>query len=110
VVGGITATVTIAPIQAVAKELSAPVEILADKELLRSVDIGIAPPRVLLTVRGPANLVGRLTPTDVTAYVRLPADVTPGQGIELPVQVVAPSGMTIETGTVTVTVGASAPK
>lgn len=100
----VTAVVVIRPLQGVPKELSAPVKLLAGKDVLRSMEVSVTPPRVALTVRGPENRLAALNVEELTAYVRLPDDIAPDQaGHDLPVEVLAPAWLVVEPATVRVT-------
>ena len=100
----VTATVVIRPLQGVPKELSVPVKLLVGKDVLRSLEITVTPPRVALTVRGPENRLAALTIEELTAYVRLPDDIAPDQtGHDLPVEVLAPAWLVVEPVSVHVT-------
>ena len=92
----ISATVTIHPLLGMTRELSAPIQLLAGRDLLRSVDLTLTPPRATLTVRGPENLLKDLTPEALTAFVRLPDDLGPDTSQDLPVEILAPSWLVVQ--------------
>ncbi len=103
VLGQVQAVITIRPLLSMTKELSAPVALLASRDLLRSVRIDLTPPRVALTVRGPENLLKSLKPESLTAFVRLADDIAPEASTELPVEVLAPPWLVVEPARVRVT-------
>jgi hypothetical protein len=103
VLGQVAATVTIRPLLAMSKEISTAVQVLCGKDLLRSVDVTLTPPRVTLTVRGPQNLLAQLKPEDLTAFVRLKDDVVPDATQMLPVEVLAPPWLAVDPAQVSVT-------
>ena len=105
VLDALRATITVRPIMGIARELSAPVKLLAGKDLLRSVEVTLTPPRVALTVRGPENQLAALTSEAITAFVRLPDDVAPDAAAhDLPVEVLAPGWLVVEPTTVRVAI------
>jgi len=108
VLGQIAATVTIRPLLAMTKEMSAPVQVLCGKDLLRSVEITLTPPRVTLTLRGPENLLAQLKPEDLTAFVRLKDDLAPDASQDLPVEVLAPPWLAVDSAQVKVAISSLA--
>lgn len=104
VLGQIAATITIRPLLAMTKEMSASVQILGGKDLLRSVEVTLTPPRVSLTVRGPENLLAQLKPEDLTAFVRIKDDLAPDTSHDLPVEVLAPPWLAVDPAQVRVAI------
>jgi hypothetical protein len=101
----IRALITVRPIMGLARELSVPVKLLAGKDLLRSIEVTLTPPRVALTVRGPENQLAALTSEAMTAFVRLPDDIAPDAAArELPVEVLAPGWLIVEPATVRIAI------
>lgn len=104
VLGQVNAVIQIRPLLGMTKEISASLQILASKDLLRSIDITLTPPRVALTVRGPENLLAQLKPEEITAYVRLADDLSPDVPHDLPVEVLAPPWLAVDPARVKVAV------
>lgn len=96
VLGNVTATVLIHPLLGMTRELSAPIQILAGRDLVRSVDVTLTPPRAALTVRGPENLLRDFKPEALTAFVRLDVDLTPEVAHDLPLEFLSPSWLDID--------------
>lgn len=103
VLGQVGATVTIRPLLAMSKEMPANVQVLCGKDLLRSVELTLTPPRVTLTVRGPENLLAQLKSEDLTAFVRLHDDLAPEATHDLPVEILAPPWLVVDPAQVKVT-------
>ncbi len=104
VLGDISATISIRPLLGMTKEMSASLQVLGSKDLLRSIDITLTPPRVSLTVRGPENLLQLLKPDDLTAFVRLADDITPEITHELAVEILAPPWLAVDPARVKISV------
>lgn len=96
VLGSVTATITIHPLLGMTRELSAPIQVLGSRDLLRSVEVTLTPPRAALTVRGPENLLKDLKPESLTVFVRLADDLTPDANHDLPVEFLSPSWLVID--------------
>ena len=95
---------TIQPPLSAIQTLSASVQILGSKDLLRSIDVVLTPPRVALTVRGPENLLAQLKPEDLTAFVRVKDDLAPDTTHDLPVEVLAPPWLAVDPAQVKVAI------
>jgi hypothetical protein len=104
VLGKITATITVRPLLGLTKELAVPLQVLASRDLLRSMDVTLTPPRAQLVVRGPENLLRNFKPEGLTAYVRLPDDLSSDSVHELPIDVLAPPWLVVEPARVRVSV------
>ncbi len=96
VLGSVTATITIHPLLSMTREMSAPIQVLGGRDLLRSVEVILTPPRAALTVRGPENLLKDLKPESLTAFVRLADDLTPEANHDLPLEFLSPSWLAID--------------
>lgn len=101
----VKATVTIRPVPlAKPATLVVPVEVLASRDLSEAFSIALDPPRVVLQVKGPENLVAGLRPEDdLVAFVRLHEGLAPGRPHPQVVTVLAPSWLGHEPVTVSVT-------
>lgn len=104
VLGQITATINVRPLLGLTREISAQVQILAGRDLLRSMDVTLTPPRVQLVLRGPENLLRNFKAESITAFVRVPDDLPPDSNRELLVEVLAPSWLVVEPARVRVNI------
>ncbi len=110
VVNPVVATITLRSIPAVKRGVPLPVRILGAREVLGAFDVELSPPQVTVDLGGPENLLKTLSPeSDLTAYVRLPADLEPNTPRELPVQLFAPTWLTVDAPRVRVTLKAKSP-
>jgi hypothetical protein len=98
------ATITLRPIPAAVLVPSVAVQALVGRDALGHATIEVAPAQVSLTVRGPENLLRELKPeNDITAYVDL-RRLQPGDPVEVPLALLAPSWLSFDAQSVRVTI------
>lgn len=98
------ALITVRPRTGGTRQVTMPVEVLGGRDLLRSLAVDIDRPRIPLSLRGPENLLAALRPeVDLCLYVRLRDDLAPGLRHELPLGVAAPAWLSVDAGSVGVT-------
>lgn len=102
-VGEVHALVTLKPVEGVRSQLSLPVQLMAPPEFLAKHRVDLSQQQVVLTVRGPRNLLDTLQPEQLTAYVNLRRALELNQPKELPVELVAPPWLTADPASVRVT-------
>ena len=102
-VSEVYALVTLKPIDGEKRQVSLPVQFLVDPEFLAKHRVGLSQQQVVVTMRGPKNLLDGLPPDHVTAYVNLRRPLELNQARELPVEFVAPIWLTVEPTTIRVT-------
>lgn len=102
-VSEVYALVTIKPIDGVKRQLSLPIQLLAAPEFLARQRVELSQQQVVMTVRGPRNLLDALKPEQLTAYVDLRRPLELNQTREIAVELVAPPWLTAEPTTVRVT-------
>ncbi len=97
VLDSVTATVSIHPLLTSTRELlSAPIQVLSSRDLLRSVEVTLSPPQAALTIHGPENLLKDLKLEALTVFVRLADNLTLETSHELPVEFLVPPGLMID--------------
>lgn len=97
------ANVTLKPLDGVKSQISVPVQLLAPPDFLAKHRVELSQQQVVVTVRGPSNLLAALKPEDLIAYVNLRRPLELNQAKEIPVELVAPPWLTAEPAAVRVT-------
>jgi hypothetical protein len=102
-VSEVYALVTFKPIDGEKRQVSLPIHFLVDAEFLVKHRVALSQQQVVVTMRGPKNLLEGLAPDHVSAYVNLRRPLELNQAREVPVEFVAPLWLTVEPTTVRVT-------
>lgn len=100
----VRATITLRPKAGQSRTVSLPVAVLAPQELLAGDRLVMEPERVVLTLRGPANLIAGLAPEkDLTAFIHLRQLPEADGAVTVPVELRAPAWVVWDAATVQVT-------
>jgi len=104
------AEVTLRPVDAVRQQVGLPVHLLAAPDFLAKHRVELSQPQVVVSVRGPRNLLAALKPETLSAYVNLRRTLELNQPQELPVEVLGPPWLSADPVVVRVTVSVLVPK
>lgn len=104
------ALITLVPVDAVRDRLSLAVHLLATPDFLAKHQVELSQPQVVVSVRGPSNLLQGLVPGTVAAYVDLRRPLELNQPQEVPVQVIGPPWLSADPVALRVTVSLAVPR
>lgn len=100
----VRATITLRPRAGTPRTVSLPVAVLVPADQVGAGRLELAPERVVLTLRGPENLLAALAPEkDLAVFVRLLKQPDLDAAQELPVELLAPAWLSADPVKVTVT-------
>ena len=98
------AVIILKPVDAVRLQVGLAVHLLAAPDFLAKHRIQLSQPQVVMTVRGPRNLLANLTPESLAAYVNLRRPLELNQPQEVPVELLGPPWLTADPVALRVTV------
>jgi YbbR domain-containing protein len=104
------ARVTLKPVDGQRQQVGLAVHLLATPDFLAKHRVELSQPQVVVTVRGPRNLLAALTPESLAAYVNLRRPLELNQPQEVPVEVLGPAWLTADPVAVRVTVSLLVPR
>ena len=104
------AVIVLKPVDAVRQQVGLPVHLLAQPDFLAKHQVQLSQPQVVMTVRGPRNLIATLTPATVAAYVDLRRPLELNQPQEVTVEILGPPWLTADPVTLRVTISLIVPR